>query len=361
MNIKEMHIDINQQLQRIDASAQDWFEPEELDLAIYREMVRFIKTHYNPAGNRYFEGFENSTKRIQDLRHLIVPSYTDITFVSEEDDKLVKFPFPSDHMLLTRVRPRSNYVECSSSISTSVGSVEFSYADLFFDMFYSKNSISSFDIEVVFSGGGTQSILSSSFKNNLSVYSFPEDWPYFLRALIDDASANYTYEVRWESYKNVYEKDKLIVETGDTATSVKLTVDGNVTQDVSTKKSNPKYYSFTGEEGTLKFEYVRGSYSQLHDIDMLLEDPFNTTRPKKPLFTIRNNYIEFYVDEDFYVDSARIDYIRWPKRVSRNRNQDCELPESTHDEIVANTVAHLSGVIADQRYKILESEAQKSE
>lgn len=360
MNVKEMHIDVNQQLQRIDAHAVDWFEPEEIDVALNREMVRFIKTHYEPKGNKHFEGFEQSSKRIQDLRHLIVPDYTDNTFVNSKDDTITEFPFPSDLMFLHRVRPRTNFVPCSDSVSTAKKRSGFSYVSISFDFFYKQDSLSSFDVGIS-GAGGLSSFLSSSFKNGISNYNFPEDWTVFIKDLVEDLNRSNSIAngASWESYKNIYDKDRLIIAVSDIFNNVIVDVDGNQTT-YYILKSSMDLFEYDGSD-SLTTKYTRGKFSQSHDVDILLEDPFNTTGPDLPLFTIRNNYIDFYLDQDFFIDKARIDYIRWPKRISKARNQDCELPESTHDEIVASTVAHLSGVIQDQRYQILESEARSAE
>jgi hypothetical protein len=76
---------------------------------------------------------------------------------------------------------------------------------------------------------------------------------------------------------------------------------------------------------------------------------------------VRDNYIDVYQDEDFYVDKFAIDYVRMPKSVSYERNQDLELPEHTHDEIAKAAASYLAAMAADQRYEYLESESRRSE
>lgn len=73
-------------------------------------------------------------------------------------------------------------------------------------------------------------------------------------------------------------------------------------------------------------------FSQADDIYALLNDPFNTTRPNSPLTDIHKDYIDIYTDSTFIVDKAVINYLRVPKEITLE--DDCELPDITHKEIV---------------------------
>lgn len=368
MNIKEMHIQIRQDLQRLDASAVDYFQPEEIDLAINKEVGKFIKTHFEPNGNKYKEGFEQSIKRIEDLRHLIVPDYTDTAFIDGFDDSVVKMLLPPDHLFLTRVRPTVLYNECEGEIEKSSSINSYSYAVVSLSFLNNIDQITNFDLEVTDSGGSKQSIVSNNYKNNeVGVFRFPEDRQDFIDSLIEDIEDknNLTFRAYQEGYKNTWKNGSLIVLIRDSDQNVELTVEDSTNSYTLNKAySNNSDSFFTwgydGPEGA-KLKTRRGVFSQLSDIDTLLDDPHNTTRPERPLFTVRSHYVDIYLDEDFIVNQAAIDYIRRPKRVSYSRGIDLELASHTHDEIVASTVSHLSGVIADQRYKYLESEAQSAE
>lgn len=368
MNIRQLHIAIQQELQRIDANATTYFQPPEIDLAINQEVRKFVKQRYVPQGNKYMEGFEESSKRIEDLRKLVVTDYIDNTFISSFDDSVVKFPLPKDHFLLSRARARSSTDGCNSPISTKTVTNNFSYVAI--DTGFTNNisgKLNSFSLNIINSNNNTVPITSSAYNNNIATsFWFPEDATDFIFSIENDTVSNSTQgEAHHEVYKNVSMENTLIVVVPDTATSVQLTYtqgEDHVNKIYDTiKSSSYSEYQYDGNDSDLKVNTTRARFSQSHDIDKLLADPHNTTRPTSPLFTVRDNYIDVYQDEEFFVDKFVIDYVRMPKRVSYERNQDLELPEHTHDEIVKATASYLAAMAADQRYKYLESESRDSE
>ena len=72
MTIEEMHIAVNLGVQKIASFQVDNLLPQEIDHELNNAMDRFIKLRYSPLGNKYQRGFEQSQKRIDDLRNLVV-------------------------------------------------------------------------------------------------------------------------------------------------------------------------------------------------------------------------------------------------------------------------------------------------
>lgn len=88
---------------------------------------------------------------------------------------------------------------------------------------------------------------------------------------------------------------------------------------------------------------VHNRTSQSDDIYKLLDDPFNKPRKVSPIVDIHESYIDIYTDNSFIVNRVIINYIRQPKEIifvssESEENQDCELPDFTHEEIVENAV-----------------------
>ena len=80
MNITEMHIAVNHGVDKIHAFQADTILNEEIDLELNKAQESFIKTRYNSMGNRYGKGFEQSQKRIDDIRLLVVEEVLDACF-----------------------------------------------------------------------------------------------------------------------------------------------------------------------------------------------------------------------------------------------------------------------------------------
>ena len=71
MTIAEQHIAIKALLNNLDSEAHQDIEHDVLDLFINRAIRRFMKQRYGKDSNVKKKGFEESQKRIDDLRHLI--------------------------------------------------------------------------------------------------------------------------------------------------------------------------------------------------------------------------------------------------------------------------------------------------
>ena len=72
MNIDQMHIAVQQGVDKINSQHSDLLLPEEIDLELNKNIQRFINQRFNSKSNRYQVGFEESQKRIDDIRTLIV-------------------------------------------------------------------------------------------------------------------------------------------------------------------------------------------------------------------------------------------------------------------------------------------------
>ena len=78
MTIAEMHIALKLELDKSDSLNNLSFEPEELDYWINKAIKRFVKTRYS-GSNYKSESFEETQKRTDDLRTLVVVNSFDLT------------------------------------------------------------------------------------------------------------------------------------------------------------------------------------------------------------------------------------------------------------------------------------------
>ena len=122
MTVNEMHIAVNQGVQKIASFQVDNLLPQEIDHELNLAMMRFVKQKFNPTSNRIGKGFEQSQKRIDDLRTLLVEhsNYTDsqgIVYTSNYSDVYVdRYTLPLDYLFLVSVRTLVQYA-CGSPIA----------------------------------------------------------------------------------------------------------------------------------------------------------------------------------------------------------------------------------------------------
>jgi hypothetical protein len=70
MDINEMHLAVQQGVDKINSFQADTLLPEEIDLELNKAIGRFVNTKYG-KNNLYNKGFEETQKRIDDLRVLV--------------------------------------------------------------------------------------------------------------------------------------------------------------------------------------------------------------------------------------------------------------------------------------------------
>ena len=58
-------------MDKIHSFQADLILPEEIDIELNKNIHRFISQRFNSKGNKYGVGFEESQKRIDDLRTLL--------------------------------------------------------------------------------------------------------------------------------------------------------------------------------------------------------------------------------------------------------------------------------------------------
>jgi hypothetical protein len=83
MNILQAHIEFREAMDKLDSSAYPDFLPEQIDYILNEAYNRFIKTRY--SGNNYARtSAEQTQKRIDDLRNLIVTSFAQTSINTNE-------------------------------------------------------------------------------------------------------------------------------------------------------------------------------------------------------------------------------------------------------------------------------------
>jgi hypothetical protein len=137
-NIKEWHILLDQELNKVNSALYDILTPQEKDIAFNKNIERFVKERYGAHSNAKQKGFEQSQKRIDDLRELVKINYNLTAYKPSVDDidynSMVKAELPSDYCLSVNTRSQISYVDCGT----------FTYQEAPKNEYYSVLPVSSF-------------------------------------------------------------------------------------------------------------------------------------------------------------------------------------------------------------------------
>ena len=379
MNVQQMHLAVQQGVDKINSLQADVLLPQEIDIELNKSLIKFIATRYG-KNNTYRKGFEENQKRIDDLRNLVT-EYSGATTYKEQLNNntwVDTFSLPSDYMYL--VSQQSQVVtrrDCKSigwTEQTPTAGIDLNpYFTIGLSDFVCNNNTDIVDSIVLYEDISDPTAGEITLWTN-SGFIFPQD----IGSLISSIMANPPggLIVYWEQLNNLNYPGQFIVtvnvdtvnwfewdaSVGTVSTLASLNATGDVLQTV-TGINSPLDFDARRVATTLDINTntVGNTFVQHDDIFTLLNDPFNTTKHTDPLTTIRGNNIDIYTNAIFIIDAVKITYIRNPKKISLSLGIDCELPEHTHQTVVDMTVSGILEGISDPRYKTHEAEVGKNE
>jgi hypothetical protein len=360
-----MHITLRQGVDRINSLRNDALRTEEIDLELNRALQKFINQRYG-RNNVYRTGFEESQKRIDDLRKL-VKEYSAPTFFKEEliSNRIWvdSFQLPSDYMYLLNQR--------STIITQDCRPVSFNTNPLLDTYWFSFNP-SQFMVDgntflsLRMTNGSNIANVWQPSQELLNALFSPQSFPQGMTPVVNDMLANpgLGFTFHWQTYGTIDLPGQMIVlvdqnthfwfnnDLSQGALSVLQSMDSlNQVVNTAQPQSTPSQYETRLPIGQHQTSQVLNRFSQLDDVYRLLDDPFNTTSEKEPLTTIRDTFIDVYTSAIFLTASMKITYIRKPLPISLPLGFDCELPVHTHEEIVAMAVSSILEGQSDPRYR----------
>ena len=372
-----MHIAVNLGVQKIASFQVDNFLPEEVDHELNIAMDRFIKQRYSPMSNRYRKGFEQSQKRIDDLRHLIATTTLD-TFSDGEaefgEDSLFfsdRAALPNDYLFLVNLR--ASIIDACEPTTFSLNASENQFQRISLTppvVGYILTGIKIYldDDETLVAHNATgltkdELLNPTTYTFNcipaVSIEEFGGSWG--LGLLVEQTptvDGNELYlKINPVAYPGTL-ATTLVWEHPTDSTTIGGTIEPvNVAMEESSNITIRKRVLASPKTVRL----VKGKYSQLDDVYTLLDDPFNTTKSTSPLYTIEENFVDVYSTTEFVTQTVRVKYIRRPQRMSKSLGVGCELPEHTHQEIVEMAIKSILEGIQDSRYQSQSVEVTESE
>tara|TARA_B110000211_G_scaffold209065_1_gene246158 strand:- start:1260 stop:2387 length:1128 start_codon:yes stop_codon:yes gene_type:complete len=375
MNVQEMHLAIQQGVDKINSLQADLLLSQEIDIEINKSQMRFINTKYG-KNNKYRKGFEESQKRIDDLRSLVREHTGTTTFKEQLGVKFSvdSFLLPPDYLYLVSTLTKSKINENCTPIDYSLSTPDpIIYFTVSLDSFICNNNSSIAHSIIMHQDANNPTVAQALVWENTNNYQFPQD----IHSVKGDIIANpgIGFEVYWEQYADLnYAGQFIIIPNPNTYSWVEwdasvgvVTTLVNVNSTGSTLQSQTPLYSLAASgarretDPNAKDITSGATYIQHDDIFTLLADPFNTTKYSDPLYTVRGNVLDIYTNDIFIIDSVKITYIRKPSKISLSLGISCELPEHTHQEVVDMTVSSILEGISDPRYQSHQIEVNKNE
>ena len=384
-----MHIAVNLGVQKIGSFQVDNLLPEEIDHELNLAQRRFIKQRYSPLGNPKRKGFEQSQKRLDDLRNLVedafMPrlSYMGAVYYSAPigDVLAYRIKFPTDYMHLISIRA-DVFDACGDDVKFKEVTKKQYYLRLPLTPpkpGYRLTEIKLPNAEYVLatiksnpSGMTIDDLRSGSYGGNVIPTLSPNDGFSDLTspAIMADspvADANEIFLKRPDKFLQVQgsindngayaqmvwkhpieDNDEIpinVLQGPIESEEINRVVDSNIIQ------NTPR----------IRFKRTNCKYSQHDDLYAILDDPFNTTKKSSPLYTIQENFVDLYATQKFIPNQVYLKYLRRPAIMDSGRGIGSELPEHTHDEIVEMAIKSILENIESPRYQSQTGEVLESE
>jgi hypothetical protein len=369
MNIAQMHISVQHGVDKINSMHSDLLLPEEIDLELNKNIMRFINQRFNSRGNRYQAGFEQSQKRVDDLRSLITEASLTVQYKGNVFDGIhvEAADFPLDYLRLVNVKSLIHHNKCKK-------------VDWILDDFFIGQSVGGVLVTLI----GLDPILYTTYMNARLRAVYP-DGTSWVDITTGTPPANATYNQfktfilnpnNWASIVESITAHPLIPTAFDIVMAPGVEVSAfQLIAYSNTSPSNPAVATtapvtstpadFLPQRAIETDDFVStvgmNRFAQHDDIFKLLQDPFNKTKYKEPIYTIKDDTIEVYSDESFIVNKIKITYLKQPVIVDFNNNIDCGLPVHTHQELVDMTINSILEAFSDPRYQSTNMEVLKSE
>ena len=378
MNVTEMHIAVQQGVDKIHSLQADMLLSEEIDIELNKNMSRFINTKYG-KNNIYQKGFEESQKRIDDLRTLVTEYEASVTFKEEFGNGIFvdTFQLPFNYMYLVNQSSKVWIDRCKPMTYELENPVDVAFFALNLNSFVCNNAagtsaafIESIQMQEDIDDGASN---VANIWTSIIDATYPTDIEAIKQNIIDNPGDG--FEIYWEQYSTLNYPGNFIVVVNiesypwfnaDSSMGSQTQAVGNGAGDASNVYSPgllmDNAYSEKRVPSVASSRIMSGNrFSQQDDIFTLLKDPFNTTKHTTPLTTIRGQAIDVYTSDIFIIDTVKITYIRRPNEISLSLGVDCELPDHAHQEIVSMAVSSILEEISDPRYKTAVGEVSRNE
>jgi hypothetical protein len=405
MTIEEMHIAVNLGVQKIASFQADGLLPEEIDYELNTAMRRFINQRYNPRGNKYQRGFEQSQKRLDDLRHLVedyttsMHSYMGVGYTSKTSGNIASYRYkvPNDYMFLVNVMSEvvhdcrnkalvfdekfvyKDYLKISLTPPQpgyKIQSIQIANASEVPETIISSPSGLSYDylIGPYYSGGVVPSLSNNDsftdrYFDTVATDSPPADGnELYLEKVYNQGESGFTpisgaaMEADGESGEDAsgYNGAYYIITWVNPSTQEELEL-VSTTAPTSTFIIKHIPRTTADVDNVIKMYRTKCKFSQQDDIYALLDDPFNSTKHDAILYTVQETFVDLYTNTTFIPNYIQLRYIRKPAAMTKSGGVGCELPEHTHHEIVEMAVKSILEGFESPRYQTQSREVLESE
>ena len=357
MTTQEIHIDIDQKLQKVDSSLLDTFLADEKDWWFNEAQNRYVWQRINAKLNPKKEGHQDTTKRMDDLADLIVSDYA-LPAIVGTSNQYVSAVLPANYLML--ISDASELQWNCNGLTLATEATSYFIATVPFPTGLQGSGDTVYYENLSLTLGKTVGMVSSEVTLfSLNAYPYYEpglddvDESFYIIQLILEATKNNQQQLEfyWEKYGDVTADNSfIIVCRGDyTPDYLHWELDGVEEEEyLFTEIDTELIYTASG---TITRRTPANRIVKLEDLRQILAHPFAKTKYDSPVSTVKDDKIYVYQDSTFRVLNIIIDYYRKPRPISSRLDLTCELNPSRHGEIVDLAVQLMLAHLGHESYR----------
>ena len=358
MTIAEMHIQLQQGLQKINSNLFADLVPQQLDLLLRKGESIFIEEIINPLGNPKKEGFQRTQKKYDEIENLIKPLELPLYVLNSKE----YFSWlPADYFQLVSDYTNLYYncngvtpVVTNKTISTVIVPFPDSIVPITNNGFILTSTVN----------GVVTTEFSLANYTTLAANILSVEEKYILVGVIRDIINQKVGNVKvyWEFFNGVYSANSFIfVGLDDNYNSTLLT---NITFN-----NNTTTISYNNTNSILQVHSIAGNnYKQkpnrlipLDPLPFVQENSFSKTSYKSPISTLVRGWIRVKKDELYMAASVGIFYIKRVRLINIHLGSSSEINEDYHQRLVDITIQYTKATITNKEsYSLIQNENLKT-
>jgi len=339
MTTQELHINIDLLLQKVSSNWNSNFLPQEKDIFINKEILKFVKQRINPLSNIKLEGSYDTIKRTQDINVLTKTVPLNVIDLNPKE-AIVQLPF--DFLY---------YVSGSLDVCCNCSNINIStftkYIATFSPIDDSVEELSNeilIQLDTQIQG---EDIIDLVDTINLPENYFPNDnlpnyRKYFIynNLIFNSIKRNLPigYEVKYDKFSNKFiissnTPFEIIFSMGEIDFTINYTQEINNTYNLTN--------SLEAELRVIDEEFkthVKKSY-------------LSGNKDESRIGYLRNNSIILPKSPNVILDTLDLTYRCYPSKVDVLLQYNSELTDEALDEVINNVAQKLKGVISDDGYE----------
>jgi hypothetical protein len=349
MTTQEMHIEIDLILQKINSQGTKNILPQEKDWFLNNAVIDYLQQKINPSSNVKQLGFEDTAKRVEDIKDLIRVVNKPIQINNRGESFIT---FPSNYFGYIRFDSRLRKSCTTDNTVPSTGTV---YKNTF-KIVLSSGILNSFTISIlknaVVTDLFTLTDLPSGYIN--SSESFDKQGTFIIKALkilltkkVKEVLSPDT-ELYWEKEGSTYTPLSFTIVSNTAFTSITTNIVTDTTSNVVTDTSTSLITTYTINQMPLKAKIRVVDDEFLTDIE---NSSLSKSRANSPVSVVRESCLILSKLQDAIYGSVDITYICMPNLIDLLLNNDLNVSDKVAKEVVKLACTRLKGILESQDYQ----------